>query len=208
MTMLDASTLTCVRGDRTLFSGISFSLAAGAGLLVQGANGAGKTSLLRILVGLAPAAEGSLAWDGTPVRALGEAYRRVIAYCGHAHALKDDLTAVENLQAAAALAGQPASDAQALAALERAGIGAEAALPARSLSQGQRRRVSLARLALARARLWVLDEPLAALDLSGIDWLAVLLDAHLAGGGLAVVTSHQPLPPPAAARFGALRIGA
>lgn len=206
--MLEASALTCVRGDRTLFSEVSFSLAAGAGLLVQGANGAGKTSLLRILVGLAPAAEGSLRWEGSPIRGLGEAYRRVIAYCGHAHALKDDLTAVENLRAAAALAGQTASDADALAALERAGIEAEAALPARSLSQGQRRRVSLARLALVHARLWVLDEPLAALDLSGIGWLAARLDAHLAGGGLAVVTSHQPLPPPVAARFGTLRIGA
>jgi heme exporter protein A len=206
--MLEASALVCVRGDRTLFAGVSFALAPGAGLLVQGANGAGKTSLLRILVGLSPPAEGAVRWDGTPVRTLGEAYRRAIVYCGHPHALKDDLTAAENLQASAALAGQPVSEAQALAALERAGVGMEAALPARNLSQGQRRRVSLARLGLVRTQLWVLDEPLAALDLSGIEWLAAGLDAHLAAGGLAVVTSHQPLPRPAAARFGALRIGA
>ena len=204
--MLVASALECVRGDRTLFAGVSVTLAAGASLLVQGANGAGKTSLLRILVGLAPPAHGEVAWNGQPIASLGDAYRRELAYCGHANALKDDLSAVENVRAAATLAGRRIAREEALAVLEGVGVETAADLPVRSLSQGQKRRTSLARLALARARLWVLDEPLAALDAGGVEWLAATLDAHLESGGLAVVTSHQPLP--ARAPFATLRIGA
>jgi heme exporter protein A len=203
--MLAATTLECIRGDRTLFSGVSFALARGAGLLVQGANGAGKTSLLRILVGLSPPAQGEVAWDGRPIRALGGAYRRDVLWCGHANALKDDLSALENVRTAAALAGRPISRDEAREALERAGVGAQAGLPARSLSQGQKRRTALARLHFARARLWVLDEPVAALDTLGVEWLAAALDRHLASGGLAVVTSHQPLA--TRSRFDALRLG-
>jgi len=203
--MLAASALECVRGDRTLFSGVSFALAAGHGLLVQGANGAGKTSLLRILVGLSPPAHGELTWSGQPIRRLGDAYRRELAYCGHPNALKDDLSALENLRAAAALSGRGITPGEARAALARVGVEAAADLPVRNLSQGQKRRTTLARLALDGAKLWVLDEPLAALDASGVDWLAAILDAHLEGGGLAVVTSHQALP--ARARFAILRIG-
>lgn len=191
--MLAAAELECVRGDRTLFSGVSFALAPGAGLLVQGPNGAGKTSLLRILVGLSPPAHGAVAWDGQPIRSLGEVYRREVLWCGHANGLKDDLTALENVRAAAALAGRPIAEHEARDALERAGVGAQAALPARSLSQGQKRRTALARLLFARAKLWVLDEPVAALDAGGVEWLGTALDRHLDAGGLAVVTSHQPL---------------
>jgi len=204
--MLAATALECIRGDRTLFAGVSFSLASGAGLLVQGANGAGKTSLLRILVGLSPPAQGEVAWDGQPIRSLGEAYRRAVLWCGHANALKDDLSALENVRAAAALAGRPIDGAEARDALERSGVGAQADLPARSLSQGQKRRTALARLLLSRARLWVLDEPLAALDAGGVDWLSAALDRHLESGGLAVVTSHQPLA--TRSRFDALKLGA
>lgn len=190
--MLAAMALECIRGDRTLFAGVAFALAAGAGLLVQGANGAGKTSLLRILVGLSPPARGAVAWDGRPIRSLGEAYRREMLWCGHANALKDDLSAVENVRAAAALAGRPVTTGDARDALARAGV-AQGDLPVRSLSQGQKRRTALARLAFARAKLWVLDEPVAALDADGVEWLAAALDGHLGSGGLAVVTSHQPL---------------
>ena len=204
--MLAASALECIRGDRTLFAGVSFALGPGAGLLVQGANGAGKTSLLRILVGLSPPAQGEVAWDGRPIRSLGEAYRREVLWCGHANGLKDDLSALENVRTAAALAGRPIAEDEARDALERAGVGAQAGLPARSLSQGQKRRTALARLLLARARLWVLDEPVAALDAGGVEWLAAGLDRHLESGGLAVVTSHQPLA--TRSRFDALRLGA
>jgi heme exporter protein A len=205
--MLAASSLECVRGDRTLFAGISFALAAGAGLLVQGANGAGKTSLLRILVGLSLPANGAVTWNGRPIRSLGEVYRREVLWCGHANALKDDLSALENVRAVAALAGRPIAENEAREALERSGVvGAQAELPARSLSQGQKRRTALARLAFARAKLWVLDEPVAALDAGGVEWLAAALDRHLDAGGLAVVTSHQPLA--TRSRFDALRLGA
>jgi len=204
--VLAASELECVRGDRTLFSGLSFAVAPGAGLLVQGANGAGKTSLLRIAVGLAPPARGDVTWDGHPIRSLGPAYRREVRYCGHPNALKDDLTAVENVRAAAALAGRSITSAAARGALAQVGVAAAADLPVRSLSQGQKRRTALARLALDGARLWVLDEPLAALDAGGTEWLAGMLDAHLAAGGMALVTSHQPLATRAA--LATLKLGA
>lgn len=204
--MLAASALECIRGDRTLFAGVSFALAAGTGLLVQGANGAGKTSLLRILVGLSPPAQGEVAWEGRPIRSLGEVYRREVLWCGHANGLKDDLSALENVRTAAALAGRPIAEDAARDALERAGVGAQADLPARSLSQGQKRRTALARLLFAREKLWVLDEPVAALDAGGVEWLAAGLDRHLESGGLAVVTSHQPLA--TRSRFAALRLGA
>ncbi len=203
--MLAASALECIRGDRALFAGVSFTVAAGAGLVVQGANGAGKTSLLRIIVGLAPPAQGEVTWSGQPIGTLGDAYRRELAWCGHANALKEDLSAVENVRAAAALAGRPVAAAAARDALARAGVGAQAELPVRSLSQGQKRRTALARLAFARARLWVLDEPVAALDADGVEWLATALDGHLESGGLAVVTSHQPLA--TRAKFNALVLG-
>ena len=156
--------------------------------------------------GLSPPAHGEVAWDGQPIRALGETYRREVLWCGHANALKDDLSALENVQVAAALAGRPVAEGEARDALERAGVGAQAELPARSLSQGQKRRTALARVLLARAKLWVLDEPVAALDAAGAEWLAAALDRHLEAGGLAVVTSHQPLA--TRSRFDALTLGA
>jgi len=204
--VLAASDLECVRGDRTLFSGVSFAVRPGAGLLVQGANGAGKTSLLRIVLGLSPPASGEVTWTGRPIRTLGEAYRRELVYCGHPNALKDDLSAAENVRAAAALSGRQITRAEALAALARVGVDAAADLPVRSLSQGQKRRTALARLVLDGAKLWVLDEPLAALDTAGAEWLAGMLDAHLSAGGMALVTSHQPLATRAA--LATLKLGA
>ena len=193
--MLQASRLECVRGDRRLFSGVSFALKAGELLHIEGANGAGKTSLLRIVLGLASLESGEVRWNDAPIRSLGDEYRRELAYCGHSTALKDDLSAVENTQAAAALAGRSMDRGAALAALDRAGIAtATAELPVRNLSQGQKRRVALARLPQGGAKLWALDEPFAALDAVGIEWLRELIEAHVAAGGLALVTSHQPLP--------------
>ena len=205
--MLQASELECVRGDRRLFTGISFTVQPGELLHVQGENGAGKTSLLRIVLGLAPPEKGDVRWNGTPIRALGGDYRGELEYCGHANALKDDLSAVENARAAAALFGRSIGRDEALASLGSASIArATAELPVSSLSQGQKRRAALARLASSGAKLWVLDEPFAALDARGIEWLSGLIEAHVARGGLALVTSHQALP--VRAGCATLRIGA
>jgi len=203
--MLQASQLECVRGERRLFTGLSFSLKPGDLLHVEGANGAGKTSLLRIVLGLSPPESGEVCWKDTPIRALGEDYRRELAYCGHSTALKDDLSAVENTRAAGALAGRRIGRDEALAALDRAGIAAATAeLPVRSLSQGQKRRTVLARFPKSGARLWVFDEPFAALDAGGVEWLSGLIEGHISAGGLALVTSHQALP--LRAGFATLRI--
>ena len=190
--MLEAVDLQCVRGDRTLFSGLEFSLERGALLRVAGKNGSGKTSLLRIVCGLTPPAHGEIRWDGANIRKLKEDYARQLVYIGHANALKDDLTAHENLLIASELAGLDTTAAHAQDALERFGVGMCARLPARVLSQGQRRRTALARLALSSDMpLWVLDEPFTALDIAAVDDLQSLVAAHVARGGSIVLTTHQ-----------------
>lgn len=189
--MLEVSNLKCVRGERQLFEGVGFRLDSGQLLYLRGANGAGKTSLLRILCGLSPAEAGQICWDGVPIRELGEAYRHDLFYLGHHNALQEALTVNENLAFYAALAGTLPSEADTAHALARLGLRGCQSRLVRHLSQGQKRRVALSRLMLNRARLWVLDEPFVALDQAAIELLADLLAAHLAKGGLAVFTSHQ-----------------
>ena len=191
--MLDANDLECLRGTRRLFAGISFALAPGECLQVHGANGSGKTSLLRILCGLSRPERGTVRWNAEPIDAAGDEYRAALAFCGHANALKEDLTPVENLLASAALHGTPVAEDSARAALDAFGIRNLESLPVRALSQGQKRRVALARLCVSPRRLWILDEPLAALDAGAAQALAARIDSHLAKGGLAVLTSHQPI---------------
>jgi len=191
--VLAAAGLACERGERRLFEDLDFELSAGEALLVVGGNGHGKTSLLRILSGLSLPAAGEVRWRGAPIRAVREDYGRALAWLGHADGVKADLTPLENLRFAAALRGRALDDAAAHRALDRVALARCAELPARVLSFGQRRRVALAALTLADARLWILDEPLAGLDAQGVDMVQALLDAHLAGGGLAVVTTHQRL---------------
>ena len=190
--MLEARQLECTRGERRLFSALSFRLGAGQMLRVAGANGSGKTSLLRILCGLLAPSAGELRWRGQSIRAEREEYSRNLAFIGHLNALKDDLTAQENLQVAAALGGMPSDAERMLAALDRFGVAHCAQLPTKILSQGQRRRVALARLALSPAvPLWILDEPFSALDVGAVAELERLLAAHLASGGMVVLTTHQ-----------------
>ncbi len=193
--MLDAKALACERGGRPLFTDVSLALEAGGLLRVRGANGSGKTSLLRLLAGLTRPASGSIRWRGKPISELAEEYGRELLYVGHAAALKDELSVSENLAFAARLSGVAASGDQIKSALEQLGIGAQAGLPARVLSQGQKRRAALARLALGeKLALWLLDEPFAALDEDGIGRVSKLVSGHLARGGVAVLTSHQEIP--------------
>lgn len=190
--MLEAVDLQCVRGGRLLFSGLGFRLRAGELLRIAGANGSGKTSLLRIACGLLAPTAGVVRWRGADIHGLREEFWRELLYIGHANAIKDDLTAAENLKIACTLAGVNGSDEQAGAALRLLGLGGREGLPARVLSQGQRRRVALARLALAEAvPLWVLDEPFTALDAAAMECVQELVARHLARGGAVMYSTHH-----------------
>ena len=193
-TMLEAAHLTCQRGERTLFTNLSFTLGAGELLQIAGPNGSGKTSLLKLLCGLSPPAVGEIRWQGAPAR--GEDFRRQLFYLGHQHAVKEELSALENLRISTDLAGEPLTDAEAVDALDRIGLAGREHLPAKVLSQGQKRRVALARLLVSKASLWILDEPLAALDVGAVDLIQSCLAAHLANQGSVVLTTHQALQVP------------
>lgn len=189
--MLEGRDLACVRGERTLFSHLNFALDAGELLLVQGANGSGKTSLLRMVCGFLMPEFGDILWRGEKIGKARESYHAEMTYFGHAPAVKEDLTATENLDFACRLAGIPVDSQAVKGALGYLGLGHCLHLPARSLSQGQRRRVALSRLLLTRAKLWILDEPLTALDQAALQLVQSLLGEHLQAGGMALMTTHQ-----------------
>jgi heme exporter protein A len=197
--MLQGSDLVCVRGDRRLFRDVNFSLDAGGLMQVSGPNGSGKTSLLRMLCGLSAPAHGEIRWCGKTTRSLGVAYSRALTYLGHLNGNKDDLTAIENLRISSALAGVEIDDKKARDALQYIGLKGRELLPVKVLSQGQKKRVALARLLVSDTALWILDEPLAALDIHAIDLIKDLLEKHLAQGGMLVMTTHQEINIAAAA---------
>ena len=191
--MLEAVNLSCARGERRLFSGLNFSLTAGNSLQAFGPNGSGKTSLLRIVCGLAAPAAGEIRWKGTKIHRLGEEYFAQIAYLGHQNGIKDELDPVENLRISCGVAGNALSKREALAVLERVGLSKQKHLPARLLSAGQRRRLALSRLLASRARLWILDEPLASLDDDGATLARNLISEHLSNEGMAIIATHQEM---------------
>ena len=197
--MLEASKLECVRGERRLFADVSFRLDGGEMLYLQGRNGSGKTSLLRMLCGMTPAASGEIRWRGKPIRKLGEEFRSELCYLGHQNAIKEELTPLENLLSAARLAQEALDEDSALDALEQVGLHGREDLACRYLSQGQKRRAALARLVHEKRALWVLDEPYVALDTAAVDLVARLIGAHLQRGGLTVLTTHQSVAVPAGA---------
>ena len=192
--LLEARGLEGQRGERVLFRGLDLQLQPGEVTWLRGRNGRGKTTLLRILAGLSTPADGLILVGGTAVREAGAGWRDGLLYIAHANALKDDLTSTEALAFVAGLRGHRHGDAELRTALERLGVQHRARAAVRTLSQGQRRRVALARLALPDApRLWLLDEPFDALDDQGIAALNLLLGAHAARAGAALLTSHQAL---------------
>ena len=197
--MVEADHLAAVRGRTRVFTGVALRVAAGEALLVTGPNGSGKTTLLRILAGLTTPAEGHVRFHGDVVAPFDARRRDGIAFAGHLPALKDELSAAENLRAMIALSGMHAIETQIVAALERVQLSRQRALPTRVLSQGQRRRIGLARLAIVDKPVWILDEPTTALDGDGAAVLTSLVARHLEGGGCAIIATHQRLDVPQAA---------
>jgi heme exporter protein A len=185
--------LTCLRGDRLVFENLSFQARPGEALLLTGPNGSGKSSLLRLMAGLLAPATGQLIWDGAAIADDREAHRGRLHYVGHLDSLKPALTVVENLAFYAALRGWPASTQNLDDALGKFRLERLADTPARFLSQGQRRRAALARILVAPAPLWLLDEPTLALDDASLAALSAVLTDHLAGGGHVVAATHAPI---------------
>jgi heme exporter protein A len=191
---LSFAKLGCIKGGRQLFKNVDCVLASGSWLYVAGANGVGKTSLLRMVCGLAPIESGDILWNNTPIHQQRDAYRQDLCYLGHLNALQESMTVDENLAFRAALGGIDPDATQTQDVLAKFGLRGRGKQLVRHLSQGQKRRVALSRLALSPARLWVLDEPYVAMDESGVQLLADLIADHLQTGGLAVLTSHQRVP--------------
>ncbi|MBU0654264.1 MAG: cytochrome c biogenesis heme-transporting ATPase CcmA [Gammaproteobacteria bacterium] len=197
--LLEVVGLHCTRGYRALFSELAFTLEAGQLLLVEGHNGSGKTTLLKMLAGLREADDGQVLWDKQPIQAWGAEYRQQFVWLGHSNGIKDDLTALENLHMMQALGGEqagfPCRDAKSCVStstvLERMGLAGNGHRFPRHFSAGMKRRLALSRLLLSSARLWILDEPQAALDRAGIQMFESMLSEHLQRGGSAIMTSHH-----------------
>lgn len=198
--MLEVINLGCIRGDRRLFRDLNFSAKPGELIELRGANGSGKTSLVRILCGLATPAAGEVRWQGKNIRSLGEEYFRDVAYLAHQNAVKDELSAIENLRISSAVSGHALKIDQAQQILGRIGLSRQQNLPARSLSAGQRRRLALTRLLTTKATVWILDEVLTSLDDAAVKLLSEFVDDHLTNGGIAIIATHQEL------NFGADRV--
>jgi len=191
--MLEVINLTCVRGTRRLFKQLSFSAGEGELIELRGPNGSGKTSLLRILCGLATPAAGEVRWNGQSIRKLGEEYFASVAYLGHQNGVKDELTAIENLRVTSAVAGTPVNKSKAEKILQRVGLTQQQNLPARVLSAGQRRRLGMTRLLTSNAKLWILDEVLTSLDDAAMNLSREFIGEHLQQDGIAIVATHQDL---------------
>lgn len=191
---LEVKNLQCIRGDRELFVNLSFRLDPSQLLMLEGANGSGKTTLIRTLCGLYLQEQGDILWNDVSIQKLDEDYRRELLYLGHLNAIKADLTVLENLRINARLSGYKASDEELMQALDTIGLFAFEDFPARQLSQGQKRRVALARLLVNKAKLWILDEPFVALDVGAVELLQTIIAKHVQDGGMVILTTHQEVP--------------
>lgn len=188
---LTADNLVGVRGDRLLFEKINFKCSNGSVLYLQGANGTGKTTLLRTLCGLSKPYAGTINWCGENINSLAEEYYKHVLYIGHLPGIKEDLTALENLRFSLALSGTEVSEQEVAESLKMLGLAKVLNLPTRMLSQGQKRRVVLARLWLQELPLWILDEPFTALDASATELLKQKIEMFANDGGMVVMTTHQ-----------------
>jgi len=195
--MLEVNNLGCVRGDRRLFSGVSLTMTAGTLVQLTGANGTGKTSLLRMICGLLAPAEGQISWRGTRIQSLGEEYFSSLMYIGHRHGLKEELSSLENLQISSGLSGRPLALEEGRRLLVRMGLAGRENLPTRFLSEGQKKRSALAQLLASETVLWLLDEIFNSLDKSAISLVKELIQEHLQKGGMAIIATHQELDIPA-----------
>ncbi len=191
--MLEAENLECMRGDRSLFRHLSFSLQPGALLQLTGPNGSGKTSLLRMISGLLQPAQGQIRWQGNNIRSLGDEYHASLTYVGHRNGLKEELSSIENLRIAAGLTGVAVTREECRNVLGAMGLGDRDNLPVRLLSEGQKRRAALARLMICGTALWLLDEVFTALDKSAVAVVRNLIEEHLGSGGIAIIATHQEL---------------
>jgi len=187
---LEVKKLQCIRDDRVLFDNLNFSLSTGQLLQIEGHNGSGKTSLLRILCGLTLPTEGSIYWNSEEVQLVQEEYWAKLSYIGHHPGIKGDLTPLENLAMAQSLSRKPI-DIDLIDALDQVGLYGFEDVPTRTLSAGQQRRVALARLLICETVLWILDEPFTALDKAAIAMIETWLDKHAEQGGMAILTSHH-----------------
>jgi heme exporter protein A len=191
--MLELINLDCVRGGRALFRNLNLTVADGTLIQLRGPNGSGKTSLLRIICGLMTPENGEVRWQGTNIGTLGEEYSQAIAYLGHRNGIKEELTPLENLRISSGVSGNKLKIDDAQAALKLVGLESRQNLPVRFLSEGQRRRAALARIITCTAKLWLLDEVLAALDTAAVDLVRTLIEGHLNKGGMAVAATHHEL---------------
>ncbi len=192
MTTFEGQRLACIRSDRIVFSDLDFSVSAGGALILTGANGSGKSSLLRLMAGLGRPAAGRLLWNGVPVDEDRDAFHAGLHYLGHRDAIKPALTVRENLAFHAALRGRT-GDGAIEDALSAVGLQALADMPARMLSAGQTRRLAIARVLATPARLWLLDEPTIALDAASVSAVFAAVARHRAGGGMIVASTNVPL---------------
>lgn len=189
--MLEVKGLGCERGDRRLFQDIDFKVEGGTLLYVEGHNGSGKTTMLRALSGLLMPTEGEIYWDGTEIRKLGDEYRGKILYLGHLNGIKLDLSCLENLDFNSRINDERHPKETLMDALDSIGLRGFEDLPARMLSQGQKRRIALAQLLVSETLLWILDEPFTALDVAAVDQLQTVIQQHLERNGIVILTTHQ-----------------
>lgn len=188
---LQVTQLHCMRGDRRLLENIHFELVSGQLMHLKGHNGSGKTTLMRTIAGLLPIESGEITWNEQRIDKNAEQYRADLLYLGHLNGLKEELNAVENLRIQAAIRGETIDEQTAWEVLQSIGLSGHEDIPTKFLSQGQKRRVALARLWFSTAALWLLDEPFSALDSAALEQLQNIIHQHLQAGGMLLLTSHQ-----------------